>query len=122
MYTWLRLFGVLVLVSALTGCGDDSTTKDDAKDGTTSALKYSDVQALITSSCAGSGCHAGASGSAGVDLSTEAGVRANAAASARRIEASTMPLASSAGYSAWTAATAQQRANVLNYLKAGAPE
>jgi hypothetical protein len=61
--TWRRLGLMLALATAaaLTGCGSDSKddSDDDDDDSTATEIKYSDISAIVTESCATSGCHGG---------------------------------------------------------------
>lgn len=111
------------LVAFVVSCGDDK--KEDKPATTTTALKYSDVSTTISTYCATSGCHnaAGAAASGNYDMTSRAKVAAKAATAASRIEstANPMPTAGSTQKTQFDAATTA-KANLLAWLKAGAPE
>lgn len=114
------IWPIVCLFAMLTSaCGSDDD--DDTPATPTTNLTYSDVATFINQHCASSGCHNAATKSGNVDLSTHAGVQASAAASAAAISNGTMPQSGSAERSSFDD-EASGKANLLEYLNAGAPE
>jgi hypothetical protein len=103
-------------------CGDDK--KDDEKASTTTTLKYADVSSTITTYCATSGCHdaAGASASGSYDMTTQAKTKTKASTAAARMENSSNPMPPVGSQKTALDAATTAKANLLAWLKAGAPE
>jgi len=71
------------------GSGGSSTTRDAGAD-TVSAVSYAkDIAPMMKASC--TSCHTGSMSPQGVDLSTYAGVKANASVANSAIKAGAMP-------------------------------
>lgn len=117
-----KQFGLIIfgLALALGSCGGDDDDDDDDTTPTTS-LTYSDVSTFINQHCASAACHSAETKGGNVDLSSHTGVQTHAAASATAIENGTMPQAGSAERTSFDSETSG-KANLLEYLKAGAPE
>lgn len=89
---FLRLNTAVLAMIALTACGGSSGNSDGAKSPEPSRGDGSPVppgQELMQTYCVT--CHAGAGAPAGVDLSTAAGLNANASKSVEEIEGGDMP-------------------------------
>ena len=111
----------LGMLMAVTSCSksDDDTP---AAIATTTTIKYSQVSALISTSCATAGCHNAASKSGSYDMSTRAGVAAKATTAAARIESTSNPMPPSGTAKTNFDKETTGKANLIEWLKAGAPE
>lgn len=85
----LVILGLSFISLAFWACGSSSSS--DSTPAPTTKLKYADVSATINTNCATSGCHSSAQRADGIDLSTHAGVKANAAKAAEEITKKGMP-------------------------------
>lgn len=113
-----------LIAAALTfvalSCGDDKKADDPAP--TTTTVKYADVSAYINASCATSACHDAVSPESSYDMSTRAGAAAKASQSVSRINLGTMPPTTATTEVAAFKASADSKAKLLEWLKAGATE
>lgn len=115
-----RICFYIVMAATVVSCGDDKKETTTA----TTAIKYSEVSALIATNCATSGCHNAASKSGSYDMSSRTAIATKASSAAARMELASNPMPP-------TTATAQKaaidkdttgKANLIAWLKAGAPE
>ena len=88
-----------------------------------SSIKYTEVSSFIGTYCSASGCHDSTTKSGSYNTTTRAGVAAKASTAASRIESTSLPMPpdGSAQKTAF-AKEAAGKANLLAWLKAGAPE
>lgn len=115
------LFGIFLAatVTAVSSCGSDDKKKEETPT-TTTTLKYTDVSATINASCVTSGCHNTKIAAQGnYDMRTRAGIAEKAALAASRIEAGTMPTGT---YKTQLDGSPTAKANLIQWLKAGAPQ
>lgn len=108
------------LITGLVSCGEDK--KDEDKAATTTTVKYADVSAYINASCATSACHDAVSPESGYNMATRAGTATKASSSASRIEQGTMPPLTATAELAAFKASADSKAKLIAWLKAGATE
>lgn len=114
----LNIGAMVISLLAFWACGDDS---DEVTAVPTTNLVYGDVSALIDNNCATSGCHAAASKSGDVDLSSYSGVTSSAASSAAEMRKGDMPTPGS-NEASMLKANASDAAKILEYFEAGAPQ
>lgn len=114
------LISALIFTSAVSivvmSCGGDDDKKADPAAPTTT-VKYSEISAFVGTSCAGAGCHSAANPSKGYNMSTRAGIAARASDAVKAIEDGSMPPEKTA-FNADTT----NKAKLIEWLKAGAPE
>lgn len=115
----LTVFAVLGLFS----CSSDSKEDAQATTTPTTTLKYSNVSAFVGSHCASSGCHDSSTKAGSYNMSSRTGIATKATSAASRIESSSspMPPSGSAEKTSFDSETAG-KANLIEWLKAGAPE
>lgn len=107
----------IILFLSMASCGIEEEEKSE--DPPSTSLTYADVKPTIDTSCAFSGCHV--SGFQFGDLSTEEGVRSYAAAAYQEITSGSMPSSSEQAIKSAFDSNTSAKANLLEYLNAGAP-
>ena len=118
---------LVTLLILAASCGDDKKDTPAATPTTaptaTTTIKYSQVSAFVGSYCSASGCHDATTKSGSFNTTTRAGIALKATTAAARIELASnpMPPTGSAQKTSFDKETAG-KANLLEWLKAGAPE
>jgi hypothetical protein len=116
------LISALVITSAVSvgvmSCGGDDSKKETPATNTTK-VKYSEISSFVGTSCATSGCHSATSPADGYNMSTRAGIAARSSDAVKAIENGSMPIGAQ---KTTFDADATNKAKLIEWLKAGAPE